>query len=381
MIATPQLVEIRKWQSEGVAEFQNVGLPFCDWQRYPSLDAMRAPIEELFDETYAFRMINAETAARWQVLLDRRFHEVADFYDRAFRMYLKETDDGLRVDEIEIEGGRRRTLTESRSGSTETSGESSTTTSGSSETAGQDSDSRTLSGTGSETETIPEKTVTSSGTETGSGTKGIDRDVVHGGTDTVTDTIATVTTSTTTTPTGSEVRTTDSDRMTSDTPDTQLAIIPTYAGEAVKGSSTETLSFSSRQDSVSGSTVHAAPDTHATLHGATEAEDVSETESMSKTTGGTVSEAWDGDREKESSSTETETGSGTSSSTTETSGSSSTTTGGSSSSEGQTEVVEEIVERPERTYLELVNTNLDAWRNLIRSFVTDFEMCFIQIWW
>ena len=381
MIVTPQLVEIRKWQSEGVAEFQNIGLPFCDWQRYPSLSAMEAPIEELFDETYAFRMINGETAARWQVLLNRRFHEGADFYDRAFRMYLEETDDGLRVDEIEIEGGRRRTLTESRSGSTETSGESSTTTSGSSETAGQDSDSRTLSGTGSETETVPDKTVTASGTETGSETKGIDRDVVHGGTDTVTDTIATVTTSTTTTPTGSEVRTTDSDRMTSDTPDTQLALVPTYAGEAVKGSSTETLSFSSRQDSVSGSTVHAAPDTHATLHGATEAEDVSETGSSSKTTGSTVTEAWDGDREKETTASETETGSGTSSSTTETSGSSSTTTGGSSSSEGQTEVVEEIVERPERTYLELVNTNLDAWRNLIRSFVSDFEMCFIQIWW
>lgn len=51
--------------------------------------ARMSDLKELFDERYAFRMINQETPERWQIKLQTAFDRVVHTYERAYVLYDK----------------------------------------------------------------------------------------------------------------------------------------------------------------------------------------------------------------------------------------------------------------------------------------------------
>lgn len=53
------------------------------------VSARMADLAVLFNERYAFRMINEETLERWQIRLQTKFDSIVRVYDRAYHLYDK----------------------------------------------------------------------------------------------------------------------------------------------------------------------------------------------------------------------------------------------------------------------------------------------------
>ena len=55
----------------------------------PHIAARKDHLKILFDQRYAFRMLNQETLERWQIRLQSKFDEIAHIYERAYVLYEK----------------------------------------------------------------------------------------------------------------------------------------------------------------------------------------------------------------------------------------------------------------------------------------------------
>lgn len=70
-------------------------------------------LKTLFDERYAFRMINSETLEQWQIRLQSRFDRYVHIYERAYTLYSTYAQDMI----DDMKGGELRTITRTTSGS------------------------------------------------------------------------------------------------------------------------------------------------------------------------------------------------------------------------------------------------------------------------
>ena len=77
----------------------------------PHVSSRMGDLKVLFDERYAFRMINSETLEQWQIRLQSRFDRYVHIYERAYVLYETYQQDML----DDMKGGEARTIT--RSGS------------------------------------------------------------------------------------------------------------------------------------------------------------------------------------------------------------------------------------------------------------------------
>lgn len=79
----------------------------------PHVSARMTDLKVLFDERYAFRMINSETLEQWQIRLQSRFDRYVHIYERAYVLY--ETYHQDMIDDMK--GGESRTIGRTSSGS------------------------------------------------------------------------------------------------------------------------------------------------------------------------------------------------------------------------------------------------------------------------
>ena len=79
----------------------------------PIVAGRMADLKTLFDERYAFRMINSETLEQWQIRLQSRFDRYVHIYERAYMLYSHYDQDMI----DDMKGGESRTISRSSSGS------------------------------------------------------------------------------------------------------------------------------------------------------------------------------------------------------------------------------------------------------------------------
>ena len=79
----------------------------------PHVVSRMSDLKVLFDERYAFRMINSETLEQWQIRLQSRFDRYVHIYERAYVLY--ETYQQEMIDDMK--GGEVRDITRTTSGS------------------------------------------------------------------------------------------------------------------------------------------------------------------------------------------------------------------------------------------------------------------------
>ena len=118
--------------------------------------ARMGDLKTLFDERYAFRMLNAETMEQWQIRLQTRFDSYVRIYERAYELYERYSD-ALKDD---MEPGELRTW--DRTYSDLSSGDSSSVNTPDSviNASGDYADARTKSsGSSSGTDSVTEKKV------------------------------------------------------------------------------------------------------------------------------------------------------------------------------------------------------------------------------
>ena len=72
----------------------------------PHVVSRMPDLKVLFDERYAFRMINSETLEQWQIRLQSRFDRYVHIYERAYVLY--ETYQQEMIDDMK--GGETRTI-------------------------------------------------------------------------------------------------------------------------------------------------------------------------------------------------------------------------------------------------------------------------------
>lgn len=75
--------------AEVIAQFPGFGFPGLDiaQAKYPNLFSRKDELETRFYARYCQRMIGFETLQLWQIKLQNRFDDIADEYERAFRIY------------------------------------------------------------------------------------------------------------------------------------------------------------------------------------------------------------------------------------------------------------------------------------------------------
>lgn len=99
--------------AEVIEQFPDRGFPGLDINsdRYPTLTAKREELERRFYARYCERIIGYETIELWQIKLQNRFDDIADEYERAFRIYETNKD---AMDKA-VEGIHRTVESKSRS--------------------------------------------------------------------------------------------------------------------------------------------------------------------------------------------------------------------------------------------------------------------------
>ena len=111
-LPTLQDIEVRKDDVEVGEYYKKFG-----WDQLvvpddcPIIAGRMANLKILFDQKYAFRMINSETLEQWQIRLQARFDRYAHIYERAYTLYAKYDQDMI----DDMKGGESRVIT--RSGS------------------------------------------------------------------------------------------------------------------------------------------------------------------------------------------------------------------------------------------------------------------------
>lgn len=113
-LPTLQDIEVRKDDVEMGEYYKKFG-----WDQLtvpddcPIIAGRMSNLKILFDQKYAFRMINSETLEQWQIRLQARFDRYARIYERAYTLYAK-YDQELIDDML---GGEIRVIDRSASGS------------------------------------------------------------------------------------------------------------------------------------------------------------------------------------------------------------------------------------------------------------------------
>lgn len=111
-LPTLQDIEVRKDDVEVGEYYKKFG-----WDQLvvpddcPIIAGRMANLKILFDQKYAFRMINSETLEQWQIRLQARFDRYAHIYERAYTLYSTYSQELI----DDMIGGETRTIT--RSGS------------------------------------------------------------------------------------------------------------------------------------------------------------------------------------------------------------------------------------------------------------------------
>lgn len=109
-LPTLQDIEVRKEDVEVGEYYKKFG-----WDQLvvpddcPIIAGRMGNLKILFDQKYAFRMINSETLEQWQIRLQARFDRYAHIYERAYTLY--STYDQELIDDML--GGEIRTITRS----------------------------------------------------------------------------------------------------------------------------------------------------------------------------------------------------------------------------------------------------------------------------
>lgn len=120
-IPTLQDLEVRKQDPDPTiaAYYQRFG-----WENIevpadcPRVAARMSDLKIIFEERYAFRMINSETPERWQIRLQNRFDRFVRVYEHAYELY--ETYQADLVDDVRA--GEVRTWSRTYSDSQSSSG-------------------------------------------------------------------------------------------------------------------------------------------------------------------------------------------------------------------------------------------------------------------
>lgn len=116
-LPTLQDIEVRKRDVDNGSYYQRFG-----WDQLvvpndcPIVAGRMTDLKTLFDERYAFRMINSETLEQWQIRLQSRFDRYVRIYERAYTLYTKYDQDMI----DDMKGGETRTII--RSGTEDGSG-------------------------------------------------------------------------------------------------------------------------------------------------------------------------------------------------------------------------------------------------------------------
>ena len=86
----PQLITIEKKKADNEPGYSNIGFEnLVVPADCVKVTARMSTLKVLFDERYAYRMINAETLERWQVRLQNTMDAVVRTYERAYTLYDK----------------------------------------------------------------------------------------------------------------------------------------------------------------------------------------------------------------------------------------------------------------------------------------------------
>lgn len=114
----PTLLDLEYRKSEGVPGYANIGFDnlVLDATEHPLLTSAWSRLTMRFNNRYANRMLNAETLQGWQVRLQNRLDEIADEYERAFRLYSEYSE---RMDRLE-EGWENKRIVNTTHGGTDT---------------------------------------------------------------------------------------------------------------------------------------------------------------------------------------------------------------------------------------------------------------------
>lgn len=92
----PELITIEKKKLDGEPGYSGIGFENLvvptDCTR---VSARMSTLKVLFDQRYAYRMLNAETLERWQVRLQNTFDRIVHTYERAYELYAKYQTDML----------------------------------------------------------------------------------------------------------------------------------------------------------------------------------------------------------------------------------------------------------------------------------------------
>ena len=169
-LPTLQDIEVRKDDVEVGEYYKKFG-----WDQLvvpddcPIIAGRMANLKILFDQKYAFRMINSETLEQWQIRLQARFDRYAHIYERAYTLY--STYDQELIDDML--GGEIRTITRSgtETGSGSESGDVRNVNTPDAATNADDryADSRSKSSGTSSTSVITSESVTDKKVKTGEG--------------------------------------------------------------------------------------------------------------------------------------------------------------------------------------------------------------------
>lgn len=111
-LPTLQDIEVRKDDVEVGEYYKKFG-----WDQLvvpddcPIIAGRMANLKILFDQKYAFRMINSETLEQWQIRLQARFDRYAHIYERAYTLYSTYSQELI----DDMIGGETRRITKSGS--------------------------------------------------------------------------------------------------------------------------------------------------------------------------------------------------------------------------------------------------------------------------
>ena len=113
-LPTLQDIEVRKDDIETGPYYRRFG-----WDQLvvpddcPIVAGRMTDLKTLFDQKYAFRMINSETLEQWQLRLQSRFDRFVHIYERAYTLYARYDQDMI----DDMKGGETRTISRKTSGS------------------------------------------------------------------------------------------------------------------------------------------------------------------------------------------------------------------------------------------------------------------------
>lgn len=97
----PTLLDLEYRKSKGTPGYENIGFDnlVLDATEHPLLTSAWARLTMRFNNRYANRMLNSETLQGWQVRLQNRLDEIADEYERAYRLYSEYSEEMDRLEE------------------------------------------------------------------------------------------------------------------------------------------------------------------------------------------------------------------------------------------------------------------------------------------